>query len=184
MGVPRGDPAGHILGPIELAGAVVSAGHLGDVTGDIQIAEPTADVAPLRVRQLAECRLAQQRVAHATAHCIPGGVGRAHTGAVVRLSGVQTARAHLAHARTGVWQGGKCGTEPGKDLRANDAMRATWRVENCPKGRGAEFSLRGLGGVGGLTGGRGGLWGGPPPPSGDPELLKAPKAPKKLFGLN
>ena len=36
-----------------------------------------------------------------------------------------------------------------------------------------------------LKGGWGvGLWGGPPPPSGDPELLEAPKAPKKFFGLN
>ena len=28
-----------------------------------------------------------------------------------------------------------------------------------------------------------GLWGNPPP-SGDPELLEAPKAPKQCFGLN
>ena len=30
----------------------------------------------------------------------------------------------------------------------------------------------------------GGAVGGTPPPSGDPELLEAPKAPKKTFGLN
>ena len=33
------------------------------------------------------------------------------------------------------------------------------------------------------VGGWVGLWGGTPPP-GDPELLEAPKAPKKIFGLN
>ena len=33
-------------------------------------------------------------------------------------------------------------------------------------------------------GGGGGGWGGNPPPAGDPELLEAPKAPKKSFGLN
>ena len=32
--------------------------------------------------------------------------------------------------------------------------------------------------------GGGGLWGTPPPPSGDPELLEAPKAQNKFFGLN
>ena len=36
-------------------------------------------------------------------------------------------------------------------------------------------------------GSKGGGWVGlcpPPPPAGDPELLEAPKAPKKFFGLN
>ena len=42
-------------------------------------------------------------------------------------------------------------------------------------GDGPEFCLRGKGG------GWVGLWGDPPPPSGDPELLEAPK---KFFGLN
>ena len=38
---------------------------------------------------------------------------------------------------------------------------------------------------GGVQGGwMGGAVGGDPPPPGDPELLEAPKAPKKLFGLN
>ena len=47
------------------------------------------------------------------------------------------------------------------------------------KGGGAEFSSRGGvqgGWVGGAAGGT--------PPAGDPELLEAPKAAKKFFGLN
>ena len=47
--------------------------------------------------------------------------------------------------------------------------------------------LRGVGVVGGgVQGGGvgGGCGGDPPPPSGDPELLEAPKAAKKFFGLN
>ena len=40
-------------------------------------------------------------------------------------------------------------------------------------------------GGGGIRGGKGGggLWEGSPPPPGDPDLLEAPKAPNKLFGL-
>ena len=43
----------------------------------------------------------------------------------------------------------------------------------CCAGAQAEFSLKGVG-----------LWEGTPPPAGDPELLEAPKAPNKVFGLN
>ena len=57
---------------------------------------------------------------------------------------------------------------------------------SCETGPHAEATRRGPARVflkgGGSKGGCGGDP--PPPPSGDPELLEAPKAPKKIFGLN
>ena len=57
-----------------------------------------------------------------------------------------------------------------------DANHDTWR--------GGRVLLKGGGVQGGWVGGWVGLWGGTPPPPGDPELLEAPKAPKKFFGPN
>ena len=54
---------------------------------------------------------------------------------------------------------------------------ATARAPETLEGEGQSFPQGGGPGGGGAVGGT-------PPPSGDPELLEAPQAPKKIFGLN
>ena len=99
-----------------------------------------------------------------------------------KSQGGASSRAGQSFALGGWGWGAVGGTPPhSPPLPPTPQVGSGGRGSRGQKGEGGRLSLKGVGG--GVQGGMGGLWGGGGG-GGDPELLEAPKAPKKFLGLN